>query len=48
MVIVIVIQAIFLEAQAQGCPIGSEAGTRVSSGSEYLLVILQRSDKRGG
>ena len=40
MVIVIVIQTIFSEAKAQGGPSGSEAGTRMSSGSGYLLDIL--------
>lgn len=39
MVIVIAIQTIFSEAQAQGGPSGSEAGTRVCSGSGYLLYI---------
>ena len=41
MVIVIVIQTIFSEAQAQGGPSGSEAGTGMSSGSEYLADILR-------
>ena len=40
MVIVIVIQTIFLKVQVQGGPSGSEAGTRMSSGSGYLLDIL--------